>query len=186
MPGANMLGRMAFMVRSTGDPVALVPAVRRVVATIAPNRPLGNVSTMDDQIRFFIPQRGEFAFVLGAFALTAALLAGIGIYGVVSYSVAQRTREIGIRIALGAGAGAVMARVGRHALVIVCIGLATGVTGALAATPLLQSLVWGISPLDPATFLVAVALLLIVCAVASLVPARRAAAVNPTVALRSE
>jgi predicted permease len=186
LPGANMMGRMAFMVRATADPRALIPAVREAVSAVVPDRPLANVGTLDAQMRFIIPQQDDFALVLSVFALTAALLAGIGIYGVTSYSVAQRTREIGVRMALGAGARSVMARVGYHALIIVVIGLAVGMATVIALLPALRSFVWGISPIDPMALLGAVASLLVVCGVGSLLPARRAAAVDPTVALRSE
>jgi predicted permease len=186
VPGANQLGRMTFMVRATDDPGALLPAVRRVVEEIAPGRPLARAATLQQQMPSFMAQRDALASTLGVFALTAVLLAGIGVHGVMTYSVAQRTREIGIRIALGAAAGAVVARVGRHALIMLGVGLATGVAASLAAVPVLRRLVWGISPTDPATFGGAAALLLFVCAAASLVPARRAATIDPTIALRSE
>jgi predicted permease len=186
LPGANQLGHMTFMVRTAGDPMALLPAVRRAVGAAAPGRALARVATVEQQIASFVPQRDELAFVLGAFALTAVLLAGIGIHGVMAHSVAQRTREIGIRMALGAESGDVIARVGRHALLMLAIGLVAGGATAVAATPLLRTLVWGISPTDPLTFGAAAALLLLVCAAAALVPARRAATVDPTVALRAE
>jgi putative ABC transport system permease protein len=177
---------MTFMLRTAGDPMALLPAVRRAVGAAAPGRALAGVATVEQQIASFIPQRDELAMVLGAFALTAVLLAGIGIHGVMAYSVAQRTREIGIRMALGAESAHVIARVGRHALVMLAVGLVAGAATAVAATPLLRTLVWGISPVDPLTFGAAAALLLLVCAAASLLPVRRAATVDPTVALRSE
>ena len=140
------------MMRSAGDPMSLLPAARRVVSDVDPDRPLASVATMEQRLRFVLPQRGYFVFAITAFALTATILAAIGIYGVMAYSVTQRTREIGIRVALGARAQEVIALVGRHAILIVALGLVTGLAGAVAATQLLQSQLWGVTPTDPTTF----------------------------------
>jgi predicted permease len=182
----TMFGQMMFMVRATGDPMGLLPAVRRIVADVDPDRPLANVGTMDRRLASVVPQRGYFVFAITAFALTATLLAAIGIYGVLAYSVSQRVREIGIRLALGARAYEVVVLIGRRALTILSIGLAAGLVVSLLLTRLLQSQLWNVEPTDPVTFASVTVMLVIVALVASLVPIRRAAGVNPTVALRCE
>jgi putative ABC transport system permease protein len=184
--GIGMFGQMMFMVRATGDPMSLVPYARRVVGDVDPERPLANVLTMDQRITSVVPQRGYYAFALGAFALTATLLAAIGVYGVMAYSVAQRTREIGIRMALGAAAHEVVVLVGRRTMVIVTIGLIIGVAGALLATQLLRSQLWGVSPSDPMTFGIVAMLFTAITLMAAFFPMRRALRVDPTIALRCE
>jgi putative ABC transport system permease protein len=187
IPGASLFGQMVFMVRSSGeDSTSLLPAVRRVVHEIDPDRPLANVSTMDQRLRSVIPNRGYLVLAVSAFALTAMLLAAIGIYGVMAYSVTQRTREIGVRVALGASARDVIALVGRHAVVVVTLGLAGGLAAAVAATRLLESQLWGVTPTDPATFAVASFLFALVAMAAAFFPMRRAISVDPTIALRCE
>jgi ABC-type antimicrobial peptide transport system permease subunit len=109
--------------------------------------------TMDEQLAAIgTRDRAEYVIVLAAFALTAALLAAIGIYGLMSYTVAQRTREIGIRIALGARSGEIVLRVGRQGLLVVTAGLIAGLAGSIVITPLLESQLWDVTPTDPATF----------------------------------
>jgi len=184
--GANMFGQMMFMVRATGDPMSLVPQARRVVDQVDSDRPLANVRTMDQRIASVVPQRGYFVFAISAFALTATLLAAIGIYGVMAYSVAQRTREIGIRVALGAAAHEVAALVGRRAMLIVTVGLVIGVGGALVAMQLIRSQLWGVSPTDPITFGTVGLLFAIIALAAAFFPMRRAIRVDPTIALRCE
>jgi putative ABC transport system permease protein len=184
--GANMFGQMMFMVRATGDPMSLVPHIRRVVDQVDSERPLANVRTMDQRIASVVPQRGYFVFAIGAFALTATLLAAIGIYGVMAYSVAQRTREIGIRVALGAAAHEVAVLVGRRAMLIVTVGLAVGVGGALMAMQLIRSQLWGVTPTDPVTFGTVGVLFTIIALAAAFFPMRRAVRVDPTIALRCE
>jgi putative ABC transport system permease protein len=174
------------MVRSTGDPMSLLPAARRVVAAVDPDRPLSSVGTMEERMRSVIPRRGYFVFAITAFAMTATLLAAIGIYGVIAYAVTQRTREIGIRIALGAAAHEVVALVSRRTTVVVGFGLLAGMAGALAATQLLQSQLWNVTPTDPATFVLVPLFFALVAVVAAAVPMRRAVSVDPTIALRCE
>ena len=185
-PGANMFGRMTFMIRSTGDPMRLLPAVHAAVSEIAPGRPLANVVTMEQQLSGIMPQRGYLALATAALALTATLLAAIGIYGVLAYAVTRRTRELGVRIALGASPGVIVGLVGRRIVLIVCGGLATGLAGALIFTRLLQGQLWGVTATDPATFGAVVAILAFVAVAAAFFPIRRATGVNPTVALRCE
>ena len=126
------------------------------------------------------------ALVLGVFAFVATLLAAIGIYGVMAYSVAQRTREIGIRMALGASPHKVLAAVGGRAAVLIAFGVLLGLAGSLALSQLIASQLWGIQPTDPATFTSVSLLLIAVALLACLVPARRAIRVDPTEALRTE
>ena len=185
-PGANVVGQMVFMMRGAGDPMSLLPAARRVVSEVDPDRPLVSVATMEQRLRFVVPQRGFVVLAITAFALTATLLAAIGIYGVIAYSVTQRTREIGIRIALGARAREVIAPVGRHATLTVALGLGAGLAGAVAATQLLQSQLWGVTPTDPGTFALVSLLFALVALAAAFFPMRRALSVDPTIALRCE
>ena len=185
-PGSNMFGRMTFMIRSAGDPMSLLPAARRVMAEVDPGRPLASVATMEQQLGAVVPQRGYFVFAVTGFALLATLLAAIGIYGVTAYSVAQRTREIGIRVALGARTREVVLLVGGRAFSLVLLGLSAGLAGSLVLTRLLQSQLWGVTPTDPLTFASVIALLALVALAAAFFPVRRATSVNPTVALRCE
>ena len=184
--GANIFGQMMFMVRSTSDPLSLVPAARRVVGSVDPDRPLSNISTMEQRMQGVIPRRGYLVFAISLFAMTATVLAAIGLYGVMAYSVTQRTREIGIRIALGAAAHEVITLVGRHVVLIVGVGLLAGLAGALVATQLIQSQLWDVTPTDPATFVLVSLLFALVAFVAAFSPLRRAISVDPTIALRCE
>jgi len=182
----TMFGQMMFMVRTTGDPISLLSGARRVVAEIDPDRPLANVATMEQRLASIVPQRGYVAFAITAFALTAMLLAAIGIYGVLAYSVSQRAREIGIRLALGARVIEVVMLVCRRALLILSIGMAVGLGVSLMLTRLLQSQLWNVAPTDPATFVFVTLLLVVVALAAAFFPIRRAAGVDPTIALRCE
>jgi ABC-type antimicrobial peptide transport system permease subunit len=186
LPGANLLGTMIFLIRTTGEPLSLVAAAREAVASIEPQRPIANITTMQEQLRLRIPRRADYITVVALFAMIALALAAIGIYGVVSYNAAGRTREIGLRMALGARAQDIAGLVGRRAMLLVGLGVAAGLAGALAVTQLLRSQLWVISPTDPATYAVASLFLLLVCAAACALPTRRATTVNPTVALRCE
>jgi putative ABC transport system permease protein len=156
------------------------------VAGIDPGRPLASVSTMEGQLRGLVPQRGYVALATTAFALAAMLLSAMGIYGVMAYSVAQRTREIGIRVALGAGAREIVLLVGGRTMALVLVALSAGLAGSLMLTRLLQSQLWGVTPTDPVTFGAVIALLVLVALTAAFIPIRRATDVNPAVALRCE
>jgi predicted permease len=184
--GVNIFGQMMFMVRSTGDPMSLLPAARRVVGGVDRDSPLSNIATMEQRLQGVIPRRGYFVFAISAFAMTATLLAAIGIYGVMAYAVTQRTREIGIRMALGAAVHEVIALVGRRTILVVAIGLVTGLAGALAATQLIQAQLWDVTPTDPTTFALVSILFAVVALIAASFPLRRAISVDPTIALRCE
>jgi putative ABC transport system permease protein len=185
-PWANLPGSMTFMLRATGDPAALVPAARRAVAEIEPDRPLAAASTVEAHMRNAMARFRDSVALVGVFAGMATLLAAIGTYGVMAYTVSQRTREIGIRRAMGAGPRQIIAFVGRRALLLVAVGLAGGLAGALALTRFIASQLWGVTPTDPPTFAAVSLLLAGVAVVACIGPVRRAMAVDPTIALRSD
>jgi putative ABC transport system permease protein len=181
---AFFLGHMSFVVRGVGDPALLLPAMRRALRDVDPNQPIGSIGTMESAISATVAEPLFQARLIGAFSIVALVLAAIGIYGVVAYSVAERTREIGIRVALGAGRGAVVGMVLRRLLVLLVPGVVLGVVGALATTRVLSSLLFDIRPNDPATFVSVAVLLAAVAIVAGMMPARRASRVDPLVALR--
>ncbi len=176
---------MNILIRTTGDPNAVVPRLRQEVAAFDPTLPLANVQTMDNRLGLaFLPARLA-ATVLGVFGLLGLVLASLGVYGVMSHAVAQRHREIGIRLAIGAAGDRVVRLLMRDGMTLVAIGLAIGLAGAVAGARLLSGLLYG-SGLDPVTFVVVPLVLGLVAVLAIWVPARRAAAVSPVVALRQE
>jgi putative ABC transport system permease protein len=185
-PWVNLLGQMTFMIRTSGDTQAVIPAARHAVAQLDPDRSLVNVSSVLSHMRNATGRFRDYVFLVSILAFVATLLAAIGTYGVMSYAVSQHTREIGIRRALGAGRREVVRFVGRSALIVVGIGLVTGLTGALLLTRLIASQLWGVTPTDPLTYGGVSIILIGVAAVACIVPARRALAVDPTVALRTD
>jgi len=186
LPGANRLGQMTFMIRTGGDPQALVPAVRRAVERVGPGRAIANVTTMEEQLRARVPDRANFLMVIGLFAAAATLLAAIGVYGMVSYTTALRTREIGVRVALGATEADVVGLVSRRAALLAGVGMSAGLAGAVLATRLLHRQLVAVTPTDPLTYAAALVLLAIVCVAACAVPTRRATRLDPTMALRCE
>ena len=177
---------MAVYVRTTVDPTSLTQAVRQQVQAVDPNLPLFGERAMDDLVASSLAQRRFALQVVGLFAVLAMLLAGIGIYGVMAYAVNQRTREIGIRLALGASRGAILRWVFKQGMWVTLVGMAVGVLGALAATRLLRSLLFGVAPTDLITYVCLVVLLVVVALLACYIPARRATKVDPLVALRNE
>jgi putative ABC transport system permease protein len=177
---------MTLVVRTTGDPMRLAPAVAREVRALDPNQPFADAKPLDAYLSQSVAQRRFSMTLLGIFSGVALLLAALGIYGVLAYSVAQRTREIGVRMALGARYSTVASMVVREALGVVGVGLALGIGGALALTRVMTSLLYDISPTDPATFVGVTLALGAVAVLASYLPARRAARVDPIVALRSD
>jgi putative ABC transport system permease protein len=177
---------MSLVVRTSSDPMSLLPAVQTQIGAVFKDVPAFDVRTMEQWLADSLGGRRFSMVLLGLFAALALLLAAVGIYGVVSYSVAERTHEIGIRMALGATRRSVLLLAIRNGLVLTASGVALGLAGALALTRLLASLLYDVKPGDPLTF-GAVALLLIgVTLLACYLPARRATKVDPMVALRYE
>ncbi len=180
--------QMFMVVRSSADVVQLAPALRRVLASVEPSAAMTPPRAMDDLITesLSVFMRRLPLFIVGAFALTALLLAIVGIYGVVSYSVAQRTREMGIRTALGAQPGTLMQLVVGHGLRLAAVGIVVGVGAAFFAGRFADKLLYGVRVADPTTYAVVAITLAVVAVIATLFPARRATRVDPAVALRSE
>ena len=179
-------GGMSLVVRSAGDPLALVPFLRQAVLDLDHDIPLDNVMTMEARVSASVAGPRFYALLLGAFALLALVLASVGLYGVLAYNVTQRRREIGVRMALGAERGTILRLVVRQGLVLTFVGVVLGVAGALGVTRFLKTLLFGVTPNDPGTYVAICALLVIVAGLACWVPARRAARVDPMAALRFE
>jgi putative ABC transport system permease protein len=176
---------MEVLVRFTGEPSSLRPAIRSVLAQLDPELPV-DFLLMDQVLADSIAGRRFSMLVMVAFGLCAMLLAAIGIYGVISYSVAQRTAEFGIRLALGAQTWHILGLVIGGGVGWIALGLLLGLGSGFALTRYLASLLFGVSPRDPATYLAAAFFLTAIALIASYVPARRATQVDPMVALRSE
>lgn len=178
--------KMTLVVRTTGEPRSVAMAVREQIRSLDANLPVADVKTLQEQVDLSLFPSRVAAWTLGGFGLLALLLAAIGIYGVVSYSVAQRTREIGVRMALGAKRSDVLRLVLGEGLFVVAIGLGLGLLLAAAATRLLGGFLYGVGATDPLTFVGVPLVLGFVALVASYIPSRRATRVDPLVALRYE
>jgi putative ABC transport system permease protein len=178
--------RMALVVRARLDPLSLVSAVRSELRAMDSSRPLYDVRTEEDLIAANVAPRRFALTLIGLFSGLALLVASIGIYGVISYSVAESTRELGIRMALGAVKWDVLRMVLSQGLRLVLIGIAVGTVAALGATRVMASFLFGVSAYDPVTFVVVCGIFVVVAVAACLVPARRATRVDPMVALRYE
>lgn len=177
---------MVLVVRGQGDPSSLISAVRREVAAIDPQQAFTGFQTMEDLLATAGSRRRFQTSLLAAFAALALLLAAIGVYGVMAYAVAQRTREIGLRLALGARPRDVVGMVLRQGLWITITGLAVGVAGAVGLSRVMANLLFGISPLDGITFAAVTVLLLLTAGLSAYLPSRGAARVDPMTALRNE
>jgi putative ABC transport system permease protein len=177
---------MTVAVRAQGDPISLMTPLRQAVAEVDPAVPLYNLGTMQGRLVDSLAQSRFSTMLLTVFGAIALLLAAIGVYGVISYGVAQRTQEIGIRMALGARHADVLAMVVRHGAVLAGVGMVVGLAGALALSGLLSTLLFRVSPTDPPTFAGGIVVLMAVAVMAAALPARRAARTDPMVALRSE
>ena len=182
----NRLGSAVFQVRTAGEPAGEIGAIRDVVRQIDPDLPMVNVSTQVDEAEKRLSQERVFAQAYALFGALALLLASVGLFGLMSYSVAQRTNEIGIRMALGARHQDVLRLVMGESMALVVFGVAAGAVTGLAASRLVTSLLYGLAPTDMSTMVTAVTVLLTVSAVAGYMPARRAARVDPLVALHYE
>jgi predicted permease len=177
---------MIFQVRTTGDPAAAVGAIRETVRQIDPNLPLTNVSTQLEQVEKRLLLERVFAQAYALFGGLALLLASIGLFGLMSYNVARRTNEIGVRMALGAQSHDVLRLVMGESMMLVMVGVGMGLTASVAAGRLVASLLFGLAATDALTILAAIAVLVAVAAIAGYLPARRAAHVDPLVALHYE
>ena len=177
---------MNVVVRSTRDNAALAPLIRRIVDGLDPTLPIVQYRRMDEVFSESVARPRFLANLLGVFATVALLLSAIGTYGVLAYTVTERRREIGIRMALGASAHGVLMMVLRQGLTLAGIGLVIGLVAAAAFTRVASTLLFGVKPTDPATFVVVGGFMLLVAAAASIIPARRATRVDPLVALRSD
>jgi putative ABC transport system permease protein len=179
-------GFLSFAARTSGSSRAMIPAVRQAIAAVDPNTGLDAILPMASLFSNSVAQRRFYAVIIGTFATVAALLAAIGVYGVLAYAVAQRTQEIGVRVALGARRGQVMALVLRRGLLLAAVGVGIGLASAVVGARYLQGMLYGVTPLDPGTFLIVGIAFMVVAALASYLPARRATLVDPIVALRNE
>jgi putative ABC transport system permease protein len=177
---------MYFVVRTAVEPESMTAAVRRQIASVDADQPISDVATMDARIERSLVSRRLTLLLLGAFAAFALLLAAVGIYAVVAFSVDLRRHEIGVRMALGARRGDVLRMVVGQAMSTAAVGAVAGIAAALALTRVLATLLFGVSRFDPATFITVPVLLLSVACAASCVPALRATHVDPANALRTE
>ncbi len=175
-----------FEVRYSGEAGQIVPAVRRAIAEVNPNIPIASTSTLSDQVDESAANQRLIARLSAFFGLLAAFLVCIGIYGLLSYAVARRTSEIGVRMALGAKRASVRWLILREILVLVAVGIVIGVPLALEGNHLVVKLLYGLTPADPVSLLAAVAMLLVIAALAGYLPARKASLVEPNIALRCE
>jgi predicted permease len=175
-----------LVVRTHGNPTALMASLRGAIRAEAPNIAIGEMSTLDTMVKDSINRESMLAKLASVFGALALSLASIGLYGVMAYSVARRTNEIGIRMALGAQPASVLAMVLRESFVVAGTGLLVGIPAALACGRYIESQLFGLAPNDPVTIAGAAVLLMIVALIASFVPARRAALLDPLSALREE
>jgi putative ABC transport system permease protein len=176
----------SITIRTAGDPALLISSIRDILGQIDKNVPMARVMTMDEIMSSSVAQPRLETILLGFFGSLALLLAGIGIYGVIAYSVSQRTSEIGIRMALGASRTSVLRMVLKQGIRLTGIGLAIGLVLAFALTRLMSKMLYGVSATDPATFAVVLFLLAVIAMLACYLPARRATKVDPMIALRYE
>jgi ABC-type antimicrobial peptide transport system permease subunit len=175
-----------MVVRTSGDPAMLVRPITQVISELDPDLPAYDVSTMESRLHDSFARRRLSMTLLVTFAAIALLLAAIGIYGVISYWVGQRTRDIGIRVALGAESGSILRIVFQEFAMMIGLGIGGGLAIAAALSRVVQSMIFGITAHDAVTFIGIGVLLLIVSALAIWIPARRALAVSPVLALRGE
>jgi putative ABC transport system permease protein len=182
--GQQYIEPQVVQVRTAGDPAAAVGAIRRELAALDPEIAMARVATMHDVVSDAVARPRFSATLLSGFATFALILSAIGIYGLLAYDVTQRSREFGVRMAIGASAGDVLRLVMRRAMVLAALGAVLGLAGALATTRLLESLLYDVEATDPTTFVLVTVVLAAVAIVASLIPALRATRVEPVVVLR--
>jgi putative ABC transport system permease protein len=177
---------MGLVVRTASDPVSMIPAIRNQVLSIDKDQPVSDIMTMEQRLAKSVAASRFVMLLLGSFSVLALGLAAVGIYGVMSYLVTQRTQEIGVRMALGAQKRDVLKLVVRRGMVLAIIGTALGLVASLALTRLMRSLLFEVTPTDWLTFVITSVVLLTVALLACYIPARRATKVDPLVALRYE
>jgi ABC-type antimicrobial peptide transport system permease subunit len=175
-----------ILLRTVGDPANTIADLRAAVAAINPDLPLLDITTIQDQISSLIANDELISALMTLFSLLALLLAAIGLYGVMSYNVVQRTTEIGVRMALGAQLKTVLWMILRESLMLLVIGVGVGLPLAVLATRSIRNQLFGLSAIDPATFGIAIAVVSGMIILATWLPARRAIGVDPVVALRYE
>ncbi len=175
-----------LIIRVAGDPSRVTSAVRAQIRQSDPSLPIFQIRTMEDLRQFSFWQRGLFGWMFGVFGAVALVLASVGVYGVLSYSVAQRTQEIGVRVALGAGRGTILRLIIGQGIRLALVGVGVGLLASVGATQYVRTVLYNVTPTDPGILSGVTVFLLLVAALASYVPARRATAVDPLTALRSE
>jgi predicted permease len=175
-----------LVIRTKSDPASIVAAVRKQIWAVDKDQPVSNIRTLDQVFATAVSRERFQTLLLGLFAALALVLAIVGLYGVMSYAVTQRTQEIGIRMALGAERGEVLRLIIGQGMALTLAGVALGLGAALAVTRLMAGILFGVTATDPATFVVVASLLVVVALIASYIPARRATKVDPLVALRYE
>jgi len=173
-------------VRSSLPQAAVTSLLKSQLAAIDPDLPFGDVNTLQSEIESNVSQPRFRTMLIGVFAMLALILAAVGVYGLISYSVTQRTREIGIRVALGAAPRQVMGPVVREGVILAVIGIAIGLAGAFAAARALSAFLFGVGASDPLTLAAVALIMLLVAMVASYIPSRRALKVDPVIALRAQ
>jgi putative ABC transport system permease protein len=181
-----MARAMSFVIRTTGDPMSMAASAQREIQQVDPELPMISIRTMEQVVSSSISEERFNALLLGIFAALALVLAAVGIYGVMAFSVAQRTHEIGIRMALGAQVSDVLGLVIKQGMILVLIGVGAGLIASLALTRFMKSLLFEVSATDTTTLVVVTVTLIVVALVACWIPARRATKVDPTIALRFE
>ena len=179
-------GNIMLLAETSGDPLRLANPLRATVATVDKSAPVLRISTVGLVIRSNVYEQQVAASVVGALGMMALILAAIGLYGIISYTMVQRTREIGIRMAIGAQRWDALRLVLWQGVRLAAIGIAAGFAGALAAGPLLAKMLYGVSPRDPVTFACVAMLMISMALAASYIPARRATKIDPLLALRHE
>jgi len=177
---------MSLFVRTAGDPIWFADTLRREIHSVSPDQTVGNISTMEDVISSGFSQRRFSLALLGSFAGLALLLSAVGLYGTIAYSVSQRTREMGLRVALGATPQNLLGLIVKEGLVLAAAGVVLGICLAPLCVRAMRSLLFRVSTFDPMTFLGVAILLIAVAGTASFLPAREAASADPMEALRAE
>jgi putative ABC transport system permease protein len=180
------LGFLCYAVRTTGESTTIVTDLRTLTRAIGPSATLDSIATMEQLMTGSVRRPRFYAVMLGIFAGIAAVLAAVAIYGLLAFSVTQRTQEIGVRMTLGAQPGEVVRLVMRHGVLLTGIGIAAGVAGAVGLTRFLAGMLFGLTPLDPLTYVSVALFFTTVAMAAAYLPARRATKVDPVIALRYE